>query len=283
MQAGLDIQLGHSESWCPVSEATSKAPETKEDPWEDIEFTDTPAHLRKPESSDYITIVDTIGIHFCNITYCQCTGADDKHMQLFWSQLFSISTIKPQTAFIFRVVDDFLPDNIVCGASAMNYFSNLRWITSNGFPHLVQVHVGMHWQPSVANSNRAKDWYHELMRVARQWCLLKALKWNGYRFGHHPPSQGGLVLFCLAWPQPGINIPVTPDTDFSHWKYTWMLVMDGNFKAEHMHSQAPENDVWLMNGLGYMVGQKKYREFLSMTSYPAQECKHPYLHISDMW
>ncbi|KAI6002361.1 hypothetical protein F5J12DRAFT_783842 [Pisolithus orientalis] len=56
----------------------------------------------------------------------------------------------------------------------------------------------------------------------------------GSHKGAEDASLGGLVLFCLACPQPGINIP-EEGVDYSHWTLSRSLVMDGNFKAEHMH------------------------------------------------
>ena len=41
--------------------------------------------------------------------------------------------------FTFRVLNDFLMDNLECGTSAMNYYSKLRRMTSSMFPHLVLV------------------------------------------------------------------------------------------------------------------------------------------------
>ncbi|KIK71799.1 hypothetical protein PAXRUDRAFT_22816 [Paxillus rubicundulus Ve08.2h10] len=38
--------------------------------------------------------------------------------------------------------------------------------------------------------------------------------------------------------------------------------MDGNFKAEHMHDKKLDDQVFLMNGMGYMVGWKKYHDYL---------------------
>lgn len=108
------------------------------------------------------------------------------------------------------------------------------------------------------------------MRVARQWRLLKTLKWTGHGVGDLSLVRGGLALFCPACPQPGINIPKTADTDFADWKYTRTVVMDGNFKAEHLHTRAPEDDVWLMDGRGFMVTRPTYKEFISVTNYPAQ-------------
>ncbi|KAF9233691.1 hypothetical protein BU15DRAFT_90248 [Melanogaster broomeanus] len=79
-----------------------------------------------------------------------------------------------------------------------------------------------------------------------------------------------LALFCPACPQPRINVPVEPGNDFTHWKYTQTIVMDGNFKAEHMHCSLPEDDVYLMDGLAFMVTGPRYKEFLALTEYPAE-------------
>ncbi|KAG1887748.1 hypothetical protein F4604DRAFT_1674916 [Suillus subluteus] len=60
------------------------------------------------------------------------------------------------------------------------------------------------------------DQYRELVRVGRQWRQVKQLKWHG----------------------------------FSHEK---SLVMDGNFKAEHLYLANPTDEVALTNGLGFMA------------------------------
>ena len=38
-----------------------------------------------------------------------------------------------------------------------------------------------------------------------------------------------------------------------------------NFKAEHMWDRQPDNQVLLMDGLGYMVGHSEYKEYLHTT------------------
>lgn len=53
-----------------------------------------------------------------------------------------------------------------------------------------------------------QDRYRELLRVSRQWNNLKLRKWSGY--GHEAAEKipaGGLVNFCPACPQPGVNLP----------------------------------------------------------------------------
>ena len=45
--------------------------------------------------------------------------------------------------------------------------------------------------------------------------VLKLLKWQGFHPGSPDPKRGELVLFCLACPQPGVNIPSSEDVDLS--------------------------------------------------------------------
>jgi hypothetical protein len=39
--------------------------------------------------------------------------------------------------------------------------------------------------------------------------------------------------------------------------------MDGNFKAEHLHPIKPFDEVWLSDGLGFMVGKDRYNMHLA--------------------
>ncbi|KIK73816.1 hypothetical protein PAXRUDRAFT_77363, partial [Paxillus rubicundulus Ve08.2h10] len=96
------------------------------------------------------------------------------------------------------------------------------------------------------------DRYCELLQVSCQWWLLKFLKWA--IFGHQQDSQkpGSLVLSCPTCPQPSINVYTDATDDLSNWKYNWMLIMDGNFKAD-LYDRQTDRQVWLMDGLGFMV------------------------------
>ena len=52
--------------------------------------------------------------------------------------------------------------------------------------------------------------YRELRWMSRLWCWMKCLKWAGYGSttkNVSDVSAGQLTIFCLACPQPGINIP----------------------------------------------------------------------------
>ncbi|KAH7881928.1 hypothetical protein F5I97DRAFT_1817939, partial [Phlebopus sp. FC_14] len=45
------------------------------------------------------------------------------------------------------------------------------------------------------------------------------------------------------------------------------VIMDGNFKAEHMHDQTPCDQVFLIDGRGYMVVRDRYHEYLKNTNH----------------
>ncbi|KAG1880692.1 hypothetical protein C8R48DRAFT_668103 [Suillus tomentosus] len=118
----------------------------------------------------------------------------------------------------------------------------------------------------------------ELMRVARQWQQLKLLRWNGFAHESTYPKPGELGLFCPTCPQPRINVtlPTAYDEMKPRWLYGHFLVMDGNFKAEHLHPTNPEDEAWLMDGLGFMVGRKRYKAHLAiaMDSMQMSECNN---------
>ena len=53
------------------------------------------------------------------------------------------------------------------------------------------------------------------------------------------------------------------DTDVLSWKYSRALVMDGNFKAEHMLLKNASQELWLMDGKGFMVTSEPYKRYLA--------------------
>ncbi|KAG1770770.1 hypothetical protein EV702DRAFT_1181574 [Suillus placidus] len=214
-------------------------PEDQLEP-EDLPFVSGPEFQPKENT---MVIVDKSGVHRLEVLCCDCPNAMSPDIQLFRHGFFPASFNRPKTVFTFGVLNDFLLDNLECGTSAMNYYSKLRRMTSSMFPHLVP------------------DQYRELMRVARQWRQLKIMKWHGFGHRSDTPSTGELALFCPACPQPGINVASTIIRTPS-WKFTRSFVMDGNFKAEHLHPIKPFNEVWLSDGLGFMVGKDRYKMHL---------------------
>jgi len=50
------------------------------------------------------------------------------------------------------------------------------------------------------------------------------------------------------------------------------IVMDGNFKAEHMRPKNSANEVWLMDGMGFMVTMPEYKDYLARTLNRVEVC-----------
>ncbi|KAG1853038.1 hypothetical protein F4604DRAFT_1933492 [Suillus subluteus] len=171
------------------------------------------------------TVVDTSGVHSLMIRFCRCASALGPDMQLFEIGLFPASFTSPKTAFTFAVLDDFLLDNL---------------------------------------ESYSCIWFQELMRVGRQWRQLKQLKWHGFGHEKQKPKAGELALFCPACPQPGVKVNLAErNVSDPAWLYSRSLVMDGNFKAEHIFPANPTDEVALTDGLGFMVGDGRYKLHLA--------------------
>ncbi|KAI6010334.1 hypothetical protein EDC04DRAFT_2510232, partial [Pisolithus marmoratus] len=251
LKVGFIMHLGHGGKPCPCGgyPGCNISP-SMEDEWEDMDTAGHPPHLARPEGHSCLTIVNVNGVHYCNIWYCNCNGTEGSQLQLLRAGLFPATMRDCRTSFTFHVLDDFLQDNVECGTSTMNYYSKIQRMTSSTFPHLVP------------------DRYRELLRVSRAWRNLKLLKWKGFYPRSCYLDHGGLVLFCPACPQPGINIPEMDDQSpyNNSWKYSRVIVMDSNFKVEHMVPKHASNETWLMDGQGYMVASQDYKTYLGGTT-----------------
>ncbi|KAG2154298.1 uncharacterized protein EDB93DRAFT_1102429 [Suillus bovinus] len=184
--------------------------------------------------------------------YDPCWDPSSSLRKTPWSSSTSPEFIasRPKTVFTFRVLNNFLLDNLECGTSAMNYSSKLQRMTSSMFPHLVPVMIYL---------LHLKD----IILTRHLWRQLKTMKLHG--FGHHSNAlnAGDLALFCPTCPQPGINISLSGNETLDDCKYTRSFVMDSNFKAEHLHPIKPFDEVWLADGLGFMVGKDRYKAHLA--------------------
>jgi hypothetical protein len=110
---GFTLNLGHNGDVCPLSTG----------------------------NGDQITVVDSAGIFIHLVKWCRCKGPsnEDKHLQLLHHRLFPSTTFKPQTAFTFNVLDEFLIDSLECKTSASSFYSKLRRLTNNAFPGTLPV------------------------------------------------------------------------------------------------------------------------------------------------
>ena len=154
------------------------------------------AAMRVPKGSDgrgniWMTFVDITGVHFLPVRFCSCSNAPPRYIQLLRYGLYPVSYDRPQTAFTFRVLDDFDLDNLETKGTAQRYYAKLCRLTNNAFPHAVP------------------DRYRELLRVIREWRNLTARKRAGY-IGDRLEDKvdpGKLVPFCPTCPDPTTNLP----------------------------------------------------------------------------
>ncbi|KAG1776260.1 hypothetical protein EV702DRAFT_1179917 [Suillus placidus] len=116
----------------------------------------------------------------------------------------------------------------------------------------------------------AMNYYSKLSAVD-----LKQLKWHGFSHEKRQPKAGELALFCPACPQPGVNVNLAEKNAADPaWLYSRSLVMDGNFKAEHMFPANPTDEVALTDGLGFMVGDARYKMHLAEAKDVANASRH---------
>src|SRR6201991_3826620 len=93
------------------------------------------------EGNPVITVVDRSGVHEIGVTWCSCSEAPKRDMQLMMSGLFPATFCNPKTAFTFRVLEDFHLDNLECKTTPGQFFSRLRRLTNDEFPNTVPVGV----------------------------------------------------------------------------------------------------------------------------------------------
>lgn len=142
--AGVRIWLGHQGKQCAQAAET----ESREHASPELEVRDQPESPVAPQpvftptfarATEIVVIVDVTGVHEIGVGWCSCPNATSPDKQLLAMGLYPGSTLRPRTAFTFRVLDDFLLTNKECKTSAMSYYSKLTCVTNNAFPDRVPV------------------------------------------------------------------------------------------------------------------------------------------------
>ena len=86
-----------------------------------------------------LIVVDSSGIFEMEVLFCACSDKKPAQEQLLKSCLFPATFKQIETVFSFRVLDNFLVDNLECKTTAQQYFSKLQSMTSSMFPDNVPV------------------------------------------------------------------------------------------------------------------------------------------------
>ena len=130
----LNVIIDPEEEDDPNEENADEGEENTDDP---LRFADRPPRV----PLDFLTIVDVSGVHELQVQWCGCPHALPPTEQLLNAGLFPSSQRVPRTCFTFRVLEDFLMDNLECKTITMSYFRKLRRLTNTAFPYKVPVCV----------------------------------------------------------------------------------------------------------------------------------------------
>ncbi|KAK7455803.1 hypothetical protein VKT23_010835 [Stygiomarasmius scandens] len=197
-----------------------------------------------------LTVLDITGVHTLNVKACQCDKEQGFYRQLLRAQLYPASHKMPRTVASFRLLQHFQLLSFVSKVSIREYCTALERFSNN-----ISV-LGI------------KDRYRELLRMAREWRLLKVLKRHGR--GHDPTGyrgtgEGECAVLCAACLIPGVNLPddwrETPPE--KSWLYRLFLSMDANFRCCRLRVSSEAADPGLGDGFQYFAPVKKFQDFLS--------------------
>ena len=129
---GVCLHLGHGGEPCPADHTGRDEQETEPgNSDEDEEDGADGVPLAGWEKHDgwCLVIINTLGVHQLRISWCQCSTAEEPHIQLLRNRFFPASVKRPSTAFTFSLLDYFHIDSVECKTSALSFFSKLRRLT----------------------------------------------------------------------------------------------------------------------------------------------------------
>ncbi|KAK0463310.1 hypothetical protein IW261DRAFT_1554191 [Armillaria novae-zelandiae] len=195
-------------------------------------------------------VIDVDGIHTVQISFCECTRNVEvaRYRQLLRSRLWPATTIFPQTAVTFRVLNLFQVLSFMSKVSAYEFYHTLARLSDN---------TGLHPPP---------DRYDAFLRIMREWRHLRVLK----RFGRgHEPGRiegtqpGELALRCPACPHPHVNLPDGwLQNREKRWLYRLFVAVDANFRLRRLNVSDELNDPSLNQGYAYFVEEEGFKAHL---------------------
>lgn len=211
---GYILHLGHGGFPCPLA---------RQEEWDDIDGeADDPAaysgfqpeiDVEAPAKENVLVVVHTSGVFHHRARWCVCkthNGGDvPRGLQLLRLRLFPGSHKRPHSAFTFDVLDHFYLDAMVCKTSASGFWTKITRLTNNAFPGSVPVKLLETHHKLGFNSylSLLQDRCQMLTRVSREYRDLLTRKRFGFGHVKTAPGDGDLALFCVACPQPGVNLP----------------------------------------------------------------------------
>ncbi|KAG1857820.1 hypothetical protein F4604DRAFT_1882980 [Suillus subluteus] len=203
----------------------------------------------EPAASDDFVVIDVHGIHEIGLDFCGCETAQIHHKQLIRARWFPATTLNPQTATTFALMEFFHLLTFESKVSAYEFYHSITRRTDN------------------TGTTPIRDRYSAFMRMVRQWRHLKMLN------GVDATSAGECAILCPVCPHPGKNLPEGWE-DASHdirWKYALFLAIDANFRLKRKLVSSDNVDPSLNTGSCYFVEENAYKQYLSERGCEPQE------------
>ncbi|KAF9032023.1 hypothetical protein BJ165DRAFT_1327966, partial [Panaeolus papilionaceus] len=187
---------------------------------------------RFPNKPDLKRVVHTNGIHYLHIVSCDCQGEAEHLADLVAFSILPASFKQPKMFFTTQMLDYSRLCNLELKCLYYQFHQLLRRLTHPLAPALV------------------KSLYHEFRRMCHIWQWMKKLKWAGLRLDRKAgnPTSGQFMVFCLACPQPGINIPE-------------------NWHEEPDNVEYKGKDAPLYDRHGMMPNTKEYQSYLKQANH----------------
>jgi hypothetical protein len=261
----------------------------------------------------FVRIIHVNGVHHLPLITCSCRGADQIPADLMFHGLVPTTFSQFRTLATSEVLDHIRYTNLDLKASTWQYHRLLRRQTQplpvEGniylYKELRRLSREWRWMKKLKWAgyghgtflNEARQqWTADTANVQSTtvpsgtgpgtgpgpiWSMQESV--NIVEASQLPidlgdplqPKAGSMANFCAACPQVGVNLCPDWDKDPNRWVYTRFVVLDGNFKADHVRQQADDNDdIWLSNGGGMFAKQEDYHEFIR-TARQRRSVSHP--------
>ena len=98
-----------------------------------------PSSAKNGCQSTMLCIVDCNRVFHHQVQWCCCLDAPPLHVQLLQMRFFPAMVERPETVFMFSVLEYFHIDALECKTLANNFYNKLRQLTNSAFPHQVPV------------------------------------------------------------------------------------------------------------------------------------------------
>jgi hypothetical protein len=268
----------------------------------------------------FVRIIHVNGVHHLPLMTCDCRGADQIPADLMFLGLVPTTFAQFRTLATSEVLDHIRHSNLDLKASTWQYHRLLRrqtqplpvegninlykelrrlsrewrWMKKlkwAGYGHGTFLSEdGIHWTPGVRNADcssvpsgtESNGTAPAPASQVQHSSYLEQPSQVPTNLGDPlKPKSGALANFCAACPQVGINLCPDWDKDPNQWVYTRFVVLDGNFKADHVRQIADDyDDIWLSNGGGMFAKQDDYHEFLRTARQRRSVCRSVPLLVS---